>query len=388
MLVLYGLGTTIGAGIYALVGELAGKSGYLAPLAFLVASLLAALTALSFAELSGRYPRAAGAALYTQQGFGSRHLALLVGLAVALAGIVSSAALINAFVLQTGLFVGLNPMLMTVLVAGSLFLIAAWGIAESVRLAAFITLLEIGGLLAVIAVSGDALRQFPEQFPKLLPGASWYDVNAIFAGVLLGFYAFIGFEDMVDVAEEVKDVKRNLPLAIILTLLVTTVLYCLIMSAAVMALPLDRLAESKAPLALVFSSQSGLDPLPISLIGIVAIINGALIQIIMASRVLYGLACRAQLPAVLATVNPRTRTPVFATSLVSAIVLTFALLGGLASLAEATSIIMLSVFALVNLALFRIKGREPNAFGVLLFPRWVPALGFVFSTGFVMARLF
>lgn len=386
LLVLYGLGQTIGAGIYALVGEVAGAAGYGAPLSFLLAALLAAVTALSYAELSSRYPRAAGAALYVQTGLGSARLGAATGLLVVLAGLVSSAALINAFIGQLAAFVPLDRTLAILLVAAALGLIAAWGILESLLIAGLVTLLEIGGLLLVIGAAWPDLATLPARWPVLLPEAAPGPWLGVLGGMLLAFYAFLGFEDMVDVAEEVRDVRRNLPLAILATLGLTTVLYVAIMAAAVLSLPPSELAASAAPLARLYAHHAGIAGPAISIIGLFAIINGALISLIMASRVLYGLSRRGQLPAWLGRVHPGRRTPVLATILVTAICAVLALIGHLASLAETTSLLMLGVFALINLSLWRIKRREPAAASGL--PAWLPLTGMALNIGLIGFRLF
>ncbi|MES1944705.1 amino acid permease-associated protein [Salinisphaera sp. PC39] len=386
LLVLYGLGQTIGAGIYALVGEVAGAAGYGAPLSFLLAALLAAVTALSYAELSGRYPRAAGAALYVQTGLGSARLGAATGLLVVLAGLVSSAALINAFIGQLAAFVPVDRTLAILLVAAALGLIAAWGILESLLIAGLVTLLEIGGLLLVIGAAWPDLATLPARWPVLLPEAAPGPWLGVLGGMLLAFYAFLGFEDMVDVAEEVRDVRRNLPLAILATLGLTTVLYVAIMAAAVLSLPPSELAASAAPLARLYAHHAGIAGPAISIIGLFAIINGALISLIMASRVLYGLSRRGQLPAWLGRVHPGRRTPVLATILVTAICAVLALIGRLASLAETTSLLMLGVFALINLSLWRIKRREPAAASGL--PAWLPLTGMALNIGLIGFRLF
>lgn len=388
MLVLYGLGTTIGAGIYALVGELAGVSGYLAPMAFLMASLLAGITALSFAELSSRYPRAAGAALYTREGFGSERFSTLVGLLVVSAGLVSSAALVNAFAGYLNQLI--DPWIeldrVTIVLMATLFfgLFAMWGIVQSILMTATMTLLGIAGLIMVIYVGHDALADLSTEWPKLIPTADFTSWGFIFAGSLLAFYAFIGFEDMVVVAEEVKDVKRNLPLAILLTLGITTLIYMLIMTIAVLSMPPETLAQSAAPLALLYQYHTGEDAKLISLIGLFAIIDGVLIQMIMASRVLYGLSSRGQLPALLNRVHPKTQTPLYATGLVTTCVLILAIVGRLGSLAELTSIIMLIVFSLVNLSLWRIKQRIPRNGGHISLPSWISLAAFIVSSSFVV----
>lgn len=388
MMVLYGLGTTIGAGIYALVGEVAALAGYFSPIAFLLASLIACFTAISFAELSSRFPRAAGAALYVQQGFSSRRLSLLVGLLVITAGLVSASALINAFVGYLHRFLDFDSADIIIVTALLLGALAIWGIYESVLVAGLVTMIEVGGLLLVIAASAPAVAEIPDIWSRLIPppeGTVWM---GIFSGAILAFYAFIGFEDMVDVAEEVKDVKKTLPRAILLTLGITTILYFILLVTVVLAMPPAELALSEAPLADIYAYHSGRDATIISVIGLFAIINGALIQMIMASRVLYGLSSRAQLPELLCYVHPKTRTPVVATLVATATVLTFALIGTLAGLAAATSLLMLVVFSLVNLSLWRIKLRDPSPADASVFPLWIPVVGSVTSSMFVVIELF
>ncbi len=386
-LVLYGLGTTIGAGIYALVGEMAAISGYFAPVSFLLASIMAALTALSFAELSGRYPRCAGAALYVKEGLSSQRLSTAVGFLVILAGLVSSAAIINGFVAYLGEFIDIDRPAAIIIVSLAIAVIAIWGITQSVSIAAFVTVVEIAGLLLIIAVSYSGLAELPARWRELVPeldSGSWYGV---YAGSLLAFYAFIGFEDMVEVAEETRRVRRNLPVGIMLTLGITTLLYMAIMITAVIAMPPEQLAQTQVPLARLYEHYTGNDAVIISIIGLFALINGALIQLIMASRVLYGMGSRGQLPAVISLVNARTQTPVVATTVSSVAILLLALSGSLASLAEATSFIMLIVFALVNLSLIRVKRKYPQPEGLIVFPLIIPLLGFIASTGFVVSEL-
>ena len=384
MMVLYGLGTTIGAGIYALIGEIAGVAGYFAPMSFLLASIMAGLTAISFAELCSRFPQAAGAALYVKQGFSSNRLSIIVGLLVILAGLVSAAALANGFVGYLNQFVNVDRTLSVILVVLLLGTIAIWGIAESAMLAAFITLIEIGGLLTIVVVGSDELATLSYRWPELIPSISAEHWTGIYLGTVLSFYAFIGFEDMVDVAEEVKSAKRTLPIAILLTLGITTFVYLLLMTTAILSIPPSELAASEAPLSYLYEFHTGEKANAIGVIGMFAIINGALIQIIMASRVLYGLSSRGQLPKCLAVLNHRNRTPVLATGVATGIVITLALIGNLSSLAEATSVIMLTIFSMVNLALWRVKRLDPIPDGAMVFPAWIPIIGFVVSFAFVL----
>jgi APA family basic amino acid/polyamine antiporter len=386
VLVLYGLGTTIGAGIYALIGKTAAVAGVYAPMSFVVAALLAGLSALSFAELSARFPTSAGEARYVREGLRSNALALLVGLMVVASGAVSAAAVSNGF---AGYFQDLTGIPQPIGVAGIVVLLgalAAWGIGESVGAAALITVVEIGGLLLIIWAGGGSLVEPAPSLGDFIPpldAAAW---GGVFVASFLAFYAFIGFEDMVNVAEETVDATRTLPLAIVVTILVTLVLYVAVAVVAVRAVPIAELAASDAPLSLLFARAAGWSGVPISLIAVLATINGALIQMVMAARVLYGLANQGQLPKALGRVHPATRTPLLATALVTAVVLALAVPLPIARLAQTTSLIVLTVFAFVNLALWRLKRREPRAPGAPNVPVWVPIAGFVVSAGFVIAE--
>lgn len=386
-MVLYGLGTTVGAGIYALVGKLAGIAGYLAPFSFLIAALLAGFTAMSFAELSGRFPKAAGAALYIEKGIGQKWLAMISGGLVILAGMVSASALSNAFVGYLGSFIEIEREVAIAAVILFMVLVAVWGISQSVWLAATITVIEVGGLIWLVIVASPAFSRLPEMYHLLLPKAEIHDISLIFFGSVLAFYAFIGFEDMVDVAEEIKDVRKTLPKAILLTLLLTTILYVLVTVASVLAMPLEQLQVSEAPLADIFQRYTGKEPVLIGLIGMLAIVNGALVQIIMASRVFYGLSKRGQLPAIFSQINSFTHTPIIATLFTAICILVMAILGNLGQLAQITSLLMLSVFCLVNLALWRLKPAMQAPKGIITFPRWIPLLGFLTSGIFVLVKL-
>jgi amino acid transporter len=387
LITLYGLGTTIGAGIYALVGEVAGSAGLYAPVAFTLAAALAGFSALSFAELSSRYPRSAGEALYVREGFSLPAAATTVGLLVVASGTVSSATIANGFVGYLRELVEVPRALALVLLIGSLGAVAAWGIRASARVAGLITLIEVGGLLLVAWVARDSLGALPDRLPELVPPADAAAWSGIFVASTLAFYAFLGFEDMVNVAEEVKNVRRMLPLAIIITLILTTLIYGVMATVAILAVPPSELSQSDAPLALVYEQSTGRSATVVILISVAAMINGALVQVIMASRVLYGLADQGAIPIAFAGVNPRTRTPLVATGVVTLVVMVLALAFPLAPLARATSIVTLIVFAAVNLSLLRIKKRAPRPPGVAVYPAWIPAVGFVASLGVVALEI-
>jgi basic amino acid/polyamine antiporter, APA family len=385
LIILYGVGTTIGAGIYVLVGEVAAVAGTMAPFSFLVAAVLAGLSAFTFAELCGRYPQSAGEAKYAQVAFRRTSLSTAVGLLVVAAGVISAATVIRGALGYLGEFVDLPPIPTILALTALLGLVAAWGILEAVGIAALLTLVELGGLVLVIWVGAPALALLPESLPSMTPDWQAASIVTVIAGGVVAFFAFIGFEDMVNVAEEVKDASRNLPIAIVTTLVVTTVLYVLVTVIAVLVVPLGELAGSDAPLARVLANSFSGAPQIISAISLVAVANGALIQMIMASRILYGLSRSGQLPKVFATVNRRTRTPLFATTVVVSVVALLAIALPLLSLAKAASIAILIVFATVNLALLVVKRRERGkdhaGFSV---PLVVPLFGFIASTAIVL----
>ena len=385
LLTLYGLGSTIGAGIYALVGKIAGEAGYQAPLAFLVAAVLAAFSALSFAELAGRYPQSAGESAYVRAGFRQRWLSRLTGLLVVMIGIISAAALMRGLAgyINALLPVGLGISILATLAV--LTAIAVWGIRESATAAALITLVEIGGLFLVILVSLwhiDTVDSLPSLIPERLDGEM---LHGVMAGAFLGFYAMIGFEDMVNVAEEVRDVGRTMTMAITLTLVITTLLYMGVAWSALVWVTPAQLAQSDAPLALVFETITGKEPLLITLVAVLAVVNGGLILLVMASRVLYGMSRMKQLPSWFGHVSRRTQTPVNATLFTALLIMLLSLMLPLEHLARMTAGIALTVFSLVNLSLVLVKLRRETApAGILRLPLAVPLAGFIVSAGFVI----
>jgi amino acid transporter len=353
---LYGLGVTIGAGIYVMIGAAAARSGMHAPVAFVMAAVLMALSAASFAELAGRLPVAAGEAAYAREAFQSDRLATIVGLLVIAIAIVSAAAISVGSAGYVGVFLTLpEPVLVTgvVLAMGA---IAAWGIKESVIFASVMTLIEIGGLVLLILAGAAAGPELVTRLPEALPPLGTAGVvSGILGTALLAVFAFIGFEGLANIAEEVRDPQRTLPRAIFLTLAISTLLYVLVVWVSLVTASPAELSDSKAPLALVFERLTGASPRVMSLIAIVATLNGIIVQIIMSSRVLYGLARQGELPPAFGRVHRVTRTPLFATGFTTLAVLLLALLLPLHHLADLTSRITLVVFAMVNLSLVRIK---------------------------------
>ena len=386
---LYGLGVTIGVGIYVLVGTTVTQAGAQAPFAFMVAAALMALTAASFAELAGRLPVAAGEAAYVRAAFGSNALATAVGLLVAAIAIVSAAAISVGSAGYVSNFLALPDRVLIAGVVVAMGAISALGVRESVGFAAAMTVVEIGGLV-VIVVAGFLLE------PKViahLPDIVRVEFNpAVLAGLvsatLIAVFAFVGFEGLANIAEEVRDPARTLPRAIFLTLLVSTLLYVLVAWIVLASVDRADLAGSAAPLALVFERLTGASSKTISFIAIMATLNGVVVQIIMSSRVLYGVARQGGLPARFATVNRSTRTPLFATGCTIVLVLVLALSLPLEHLAASTSRLTLIVFALVNVSLAIIKWRDGAASAdTYIAPTWVPYAGVAACIGLLAADL-
>ena len=386
---LYGLGVTIGAGIYVLIGAAAARAGMHAPVAFVLAAVLMALTAASFAELAGRMPVAAGEAAYVRDAFQSDKLALLVGLLVVAVAVVSAAAISVGSAGYISVFIALPEPVLIAAVVLAMGAIAGWGIKESVIFAGVMTVIEVGGLLLLILAGIASGPELVTRLPEVLPPLGDASVIAGLMGtVMLAVFAFIGFESLANVAEEVRDPQRTLPRAIFLTLALSTLLYVLVVWVALVAVPREELAQSKAPLALVFERLTGASPHTMSLIAIVATLNGIIVQVIMSSRVLYGLARQGELPAFFGAVNSATQTPLNATAITTALVLVLAVLLPLHHLADLTSRITLVVFALVNLALIRIKAQpQPAPAGTYVAPAWMPWAALVTCAGLLIVDL-
>jgi len=263
--------------------------------------------------------------------------------------------------------------------------VAAWGILESVLLASLFTLVEAGGLLLIIGAA--LLRGVPFWLPLGEP-PPLEALSGIAYASLLAFFAFIGFEDLANVVEEAKAPHRDIPRAMVLTLLVTTGLYVTIAAIAVAAVPPAALAASPAPLSLLFRAVAGVSPLTISLIAIVATLNTVLAQMTMAARVIYGMARQGDLPLHLGHVHPRTETPLIATALIVAVTFGLAVTVPFERLAEGTALATLIVFALVNLSLLRLRRRKtPAPRPHVHVPLWVPAAGLATCLAMMAAAL-
>lgn len=398
-LIAYGVGDMVGAGIYGTIGKAAALMGNAVWIAFAASMLAALFTGLSYASLASRYPRAAGAAFMTQHAYRFGFLSYVVGLAVIASGLTSMATSSNVFAANLAGFLGqsdalapiFQPWVIILLFLGFMTFINFRGIRESMWTNIVCMSIEVGGLLFVIAVG---MRYWGSvnymQTPPTATGEQSLDVWLIASGAVLTFFSFIGFEDMLNVGEEVKNPRRNMPWGIIVALLVTTVLYMAISVTAVSVVDYHDLGNEKLgpPLKQITDKAAPwLPPWVFGGITLFAVANTALINYIMGSRMIYGMSRQGLLPAALGRVHPQRHTPHVAIFVLMAIALALAFAGNITQLASATSLLLLMVFCVVNGALIVLqlrKGEEKGGFEV---PVFVPALGVLTCGGLIASRM-
>ncbi len=383
-MIFYGLGTIVGAGIYVLIGEIAAEAGAWSPLAFLLAAAIASLTGLSYAELVGRFPKSAGEAAYVDKAFKQAWLTELVGWSVVLTGLVSAATLLKGFSgYFNDLFGGTEQVIIGVAVC-LMCLLACIGVKQSVGFAVIITLLELVGLLLVVMVSFDEML-LVSNWQRWSHELELFSLSGLVAATFLAFYAFIGFEDMVNMAEEVEDVSNNLPKAIIAAIIISTLIYLLVSMVAVVSLPISHIANSKAPLTVLVASSAWFPSWLISVISLTAVINGVIVQLLMASRVVYGLTKNSIKLQWFARIHPKRQTPINATVVISLLIFCFAFWMPLGQLAKMTSFIILCLFMLINVSLLIIKRKSVyHGFTVSII---IPVAGFLTSFALLAATL-
>jgi amino acid transporter len=388
LLTLFILGDVLGAGIYALVGTVAAETGGAIWTAFTVALILAVFTAFSYAELVTKYPEAGGAAVYVHRAFGRPFFTFMVAFAVMASGIASAATLATAF---GGTYLAEfieNP---TVLASLLFIVVVAFinfrGISESVRINVGLTLIELTGLLIIVAIGAAALLNGEAEPARNFEFATDSSVPlAIFGGAALSFYALIGFEDSVNVAEECRDPSRNFPKALFGGLLLAGIIYLLVTFTASMVVPTATLAGSDgALLEVVRAGPLGIPEKLFSAIALLAVANGALINLIMASRLVYGMAQQGIVPAAFRRVHEQRQTPWVAIVFTTALCAGLILLGDLSDLAATTVTLLLFVFAAVNVAVLVLR-REQVSHRHFRAPSIFPVLGALVIVGLLTQR--
>ncbi len=384
----YTLGGMLGAGIYGLVGRAAGQLGAAVWLGFIVAMVAALLTGLSYASLGSRYPRAGGAAYITHRTFYRPLLTWMVGLAVMMSGL-TSVATQSRVVAENLLRLFDAPAVPPVAISlGFLLLVAGVvfrGIRESMWMNIFCTVVEASGLLLVIAV-GASWWGSADLFET--PSPEGISASLLLQGAILTFFSFIGFEDTLNVAEECRDPQRTVPIGIVSAMIAATLLYIAVAVTAVSVVPWRELAAAPGPLAEVMNRAAPWLPGWFYVaITVFAVANTALLNYVTASRLTYGMARQGLLPAALGRVHPGTRTPHVAVAALFVVVVALMLSGDITQLASATVLLLLAVFALVNLALVVLQRRPSEPHGGFEVPSFVPALGALVCLALLVNRV-
>lgn len=351
---LSGVGIILGAGIYALLGEAAGMAGNAVWLTFAIAATIAAFSALSYAELSSMYPLASAEFEYVSNAFG-RRLAFVVGWLIIFSGVLGAATVSLGFAGYFSDLVGVPRLPSAILIILILAVILFSGIKETARIAITLTLIEAGGIVLVIMIGLPYLGQV--NYLEMPQG-----ISGLLQASALVFFAYMGFEEMVKLSEETKNPERNIPLALIIALGISIILYILVSLAAVSVVGWEQLAASQAPFADVAAVALG--PAAFTLISIIALFataNTALLMMVASSRIIYGMASSFSLPPILARVHPRTRTPWTAIIAVVLASIMFLFIGEIGFVANVTNFTLFVTFILINASVILLRYRAPDA---------------------------
>ena len=397
LLLLFVVGDILGTGVYALTGDVAAEVGGAAWVPFLVAFLIATITAFSYLELVTKYPQAAGAALYAHKAFGVHFVTFLVAFIVMCSGITSAATASRFFASNFDKGFHLDMPTIGIVVVALLFMLVLAlvnfrGVGESVKLNVFLTIIEITGLVLVILVGLWAFTGGADvDFSRVVAFETAEEKNvfmAVTTATSLAFFAMVGFEDSVNMAEEVKDPVKMFPRVLLTGLTIAGVVYVVVAIVAVALVPVGELEASETPLVEVV--KAGAPGLPIEqilpFISMFAVANTALINMLMASRLIYGMARQHVLPPVLGTVHPIRRSPwvaiVFTTLIAFGLILyvtAFANEKAITVLGGTTSLLLLAVFGVVNIAVLVLRRDVREAGGHFKTPTVLPVIGAITS---------
>lgn len=386
-LIFYGTGTILGAGIFVVIGEVVGVAGALAPLSYLLAALVAVTTALSYSELAARVPTAGGPIDYVERAFGSFWLGSLAGWALIVANVVSAATITTGFVAYMSSFLDLTDWIATSAVVAVATGLAIVGTRQSAWFMTVTTLIGIGTLLFVLWALRDGLWAAPAAVWEATgTGGAGSLAPALMGGAFLAIYSFIGFGDMAQTAEEVRDVKRVLPRAMMISLAIVFVFYLAVSSALVGAGGLEEVSGAQAPLVRAVG-RAGWPEMPVAIASLAVIANGALTQLIAAARLLYDIGRDGRgAPGIFGHINAKTETPLAATLAVAAVIAALALFIPLRELATITSFAILVVFTAVNASLAALKRRGQPEEVPNVWP-WVPYAGVAVCLGALIGQL-
>lgn len=389
-LALYALGSMIGSGIYGLIGKAAGQAGSAVWLSFLIALVAALLTSLSYASLGSRYPRAGGAAYVTDRAFGIPLLSFTVGLALVASGLTSIATQSKIFAAIIADFAGWGAVSPTAIAVGFLLILSGVvfrGIRESMWVNVVCTIMEVSGLLLVIG-SGLSYWGSVDYF-EIPPDRidSGLAVVVVQASVL-AFFAFIGFEDAVNVAEECREPERTIPRGLIIATVSAAVLYVAVSITAVSVVPWQELASAPSPLTAVMAKSAPRLPAGLmTFIALFSVANTALVNYVTASRLIYGMSGQGLLPSLLGRVHRSRQTPHIAIATLLGVLVLLAVAGEIADLAAATVLLLLVIFVAVNASLVVLKRRAGEPAGRFEIPVALPMMGIAVCCGLLITRL-
>ncbi|MHA1872980.1 MAG: APC family permease [Candidatus Heimdallarchaeaceae archaeon] len=355
-LIFVGVGIILGAGIYVIIGPAAGMAGNALWLSFLIAAVVALFTGLSYAELSSRFPKAGAEYVYIKYAFGER-IAFIVSWMMIISGIIATATVALGFAGYLNSFIQIEVIPTSILLIFFMSMILIYGIKESAWFAIICSLIEMFGLLLIIIISIPSWGSV-DYF-------SMPDFSGLISAAALVFFAFIGFENIVNTAEEVKNPVRNVPRAVILSILITTVIYILVAVSSVSVLGWERLSVSKAPLAEVASASllGSRSFILLSSIALFATANTVLLVLLGISRLIYGMADSNILPKILGKVHKTRKTPWIAIIFLMVLSMLFVLIGNIKTVANLTNASILLVFLAINSTLIMIRYQGRNKLG-------------------------
>ncbi|MGQ9718685.1 MAG: APC family permease [Nitrososphaerales archaeon] len=360
--VAYGVGIIVGAGVYALIGRAAGNAGNSVWISFILAAAIATFTGLSYAELSSMFPLSGAEYVYTEEAFGSKFWAFIVGWLVFLSGVISASAVAIGFGGYLLPFVSIPEVITAILLILVFSLVNFWGIKKAIKLNMILTLTEVAGLVLVILFGAG-----------FIGSVNYFEVPFGLRGIIsaagLIFFAFIGFESLTKIGEETVEPERTIPRALIVALAISTILYALVALSAVSIVPYDQLAESTSPLAdVALKAQGPLAYLVLSIIALFATGNTVLIILVATSRIAYGMAKDSSLPDILTMVHKKRGTPWVAILLTMIVSCLFVLPGDIELVANVTNFAIFFVFFIVNLALIVLRRKKAIDKGVFRSP--------------------
>lgn len=367
-LTIYGVGDILGAGIYALVGEVTGAAGIWSWLSFLVSMSVAGMTAFAYCELVTRFPRSGGESTFALHAFRKSWVAFLIGWMVFCSGVFSMSSVTHACANYVqGLLPGTPAWPLWILFLAAIAALNFRGMRESSLANIAFTLIEFSGLLLIILVgasvwlSGDAV--VPTALDQPVVEATEFSgiATGVLSGAAIAFFAFVGFEDMINVAEEVREPERIFPKAILLAVSICGTIYILVALASLAVLPPQELADAEAPLlAVVQQAAPWVPPWLYTVVALIAVSNTGLLNSIMASRLIYGMSTHGLLPRWFDRVHESTQTPHRAVLVIFVVGLLLVFSGTLSHLAATTSFLLLLVFVVVNVSLIRLRTRPPD----------------------------